>query len=175
MDREGARGAGIAKVLQSPPVSEPAELFPEIPEPKRRAYLAAFAETGQVGRSCKIAGIDPKTAWNWQHRDPVDPEYVRALETAEEMAGRTLEAEAIRRARDGWLEPVFHQGVQVGEIRKYSDTLLIFTMKGAMPAKYRERFEHSGPDGGPIQTQNVVDLTKLSAPTLRKILDELEQ
>jgi hypothetical protein len=40
--------------------------------------------------------------------------------------------------------------------------MLIFMLKGAKPEKYRERFEHSGPSGGPIPTQATYDLSKLS-------------
>lgn len=50
------------------------------------------------------------------------------------------------RALEGWEEPVFHLGVATGTIRKYSDTLTIFLLKGAKPEKYREnsRVELSG-------------------------------
>ena len=40
-----------------------------------------------------------------------------------------LETEAQRRAVEGWDEPVFHEGREVGKKRRYSDTLLIFTLK----------------------------------------------
>jgi hypothetical protein len=39
---------------------------------------------------------------------------------------------------DGTLEPVFHQGQEVGQVRKYSDTLLIFLLKGRKPDTYRD-------------------------------------
>ncbi len=51
---------------------------------------------------------------------------------------RVLNAEAFRRALEGVEEPVFWQGHELGWIRKSSDTLLIFTTKGAMPERYRE-------------------------------------
>ena len=56
-----------------------------------------------------------------------------------ENAADLLEEEARRRAHDGVDEPVWFQGVQCGTVRKYSDTLLIFLLKGAKPDKYRER------------------------------------
>ena len=37
----------------------------------------------------------------------------------------------------------------------YSDTLLIFLLKGLRPQKYRERYEHTGANGGPIAIQPV--------------------
>ena len=36
---------------------------------------------------------------------------------------------------------VYHQGKRVGTRHKYSDVLLIFLLKGALPAKYRDRYE----------------------------------
>ena len=53
---------------------------------------------------------------------------------------------------DGVEEPVYHQGVCIDTIHKYSDTLLIFLLKGHAPAKYREnhRVEHTGDGGGPL-------------------------
>ena len=46
-----------------------------------------------------------------------------------------------RRAIEGVDKPVFHNGKVVGSIREYSDTLLIFALKGSMPSKYRERID----------------------------------
>jgi hypothetical protein len=51
-----------------------------------------------------------------------------------------LEDEAVRRGREGHLRPVFHQGKEIGAIREYSDTLLIFMLKARRPAKFREQY-----------------------------------
>ena len=58
-----------------------------------------------------------------------------------------LEDEARRRAVDGVDEPVFQQGKQVGTIRKHSDTLLIFLLKGIRPQEVSRvsGFEHPPP------------------------------
>ena len=55
--------------------------------------------------------------------------------------------------------PVYYQGKEVGQIRKFSDTLLIFLLKGARPETYRERHEHTGKHGGPIQYEDVSQMT----------------
>ena len=53
-----------------------------------------------------------------------------------------LEREARRRAVEGVEEPVgFYKGEPSAYVRKYSDTLLIFLMKGARPDKYRDRWD----------------------------------
>ena len=44
------------------------------------------------------------------------------------------------------MKAVYHMGEVVGTEREYSDTLLIFLLKGAMPEKYHEnvKLEHDG-------------------------------
>ena len=56
-----------------------------------------------------------------------------------------MEAEARRRGVEGTLKPVFYKGEECGQVREYSDTLLIFLLKAHDP-KYRDRqqVEHSG-------------------------------
>ena len=46
---------------------------------------------------------------------------------------------------EGWEEPVgWYKGEAGGTVRRFSDTLLIFLLKGAAPEKYRERLEVRG-------------------------------
>ncbi len=96
---------------------------------------------GTITHAATKAGINRKTHYNWLESDP---EYAARFKEADEEATDNLEREARRRAVEGVDEPVFYQGDIVGHIRKMSDTLLIFLLKGAKPEKYRERFEHTG-------------------------------
>jgi hypothetical protein len=63
---------------------------------------------------------------------------------------------------------VFHQGQECGQIREYSDTLLIFMLKARRPEKFKERFaaEHSGKI-----THLSADWSKLSPDELRSMLE----
>lgn len=134
---------------------------------KKRAFLTAFCETFDVSRSAKSIGIDRNCHYYWMSKDA---EYLEAFRHAKEVAAETLEAELTRRALQGVRKLKFHQGkpimvrceatdegaVRVGDGEKveyyrhyyehdYSDVLGIFLMKGAMPEKYRERYEvHDG-------------------------------
>ena len=119
---------------------------------KKEAFLAAYAEVGNITQAAEIAGIDRNTHYFWMN---TDPEYPARFRQAEEQACDRLEAEARRRAVQGVDEPVFYQGEQCGVVRKYSDTLLIFLLKGARPEKYRERVsqEISGVGGGPVEIE----------------------
>ncbi len=124
-------------------------LFDGIQHPKKRAFLAAYAHLGLITRAARAAQIDRTTHFIWIKEDP---DYAAAFEEARQIAHAALEDSAIQRARYGIDKPVFHQGKICGYVREYSDTLLIFALKGAMPDKYRERasFEHTGKDGKPL-------------------------
>ena len=129
----------------------------------------------QERSSAEIAGIERKSHL-WLEKDP---EYVEAFQSAREQAGDRLEQEARRRAIEGVTEPVWYRGQIVGEVQKYSDTLLIFLLKGAKPEKYAERkwyVEQTGPGGGPIQVD--ASLSRVQALTedeRKKALDELRR
>lgn len=124
--------------------------FPEIPEPKRRAFLAALSVTASNVKACLMADIDAKTPYNWLKQK--NEAFLAAYEAARQIAGDVLEAEAVRRAHDGVDRPVYQQGRLVGYERVYSDTLLIFLLKGMRPEVYRERHELTG-KGGPVAFQ----------------------
>jgi hypothetical protein len=109
---------------------------PTMSQSKKRAFLAAYPECGTVKAAAEAVKIDRKTHYRWLASDP---EYVKSFEQAKEDAGDLLEAEAIRRAFHGVKEPVgWYQGQPGGTITRYSDTLLIFLLKGLRPEKYRE-------------------------------------
>jgi hypothetical protein len=105
--------------------------------PKKRAYLAAFVRTCSVTGAARAAGVDPARHYEWLR---ADPEYRAAYQAAQDQAAQTLEDEAIRRAYEGVERPVTVAGKRE-LVREYSDTLLIFLLKGLRPAKYRERYD----------------------------------
>lgn len=105
---------------------------------KRDAFLKAFAETGTLTHAAEAAGCDRSAHYYWMEHDP---EYPALFTEAAHRANDSLEREARRRAIEGTEEPIYHNGRVVGAVHKYSDTLLIFLMKGALPSKYRERID----------------------------------
>lgn len=117
-------------------------------------FIEAFAGVGNVSAAAKLAGVGRRTHYQWLKDDAA---YAEAFADAVDEAADRLEVEARRRAVNGIVEPVFHKGVQVGTIKKYSDTLLIFLLKGARPDKYAERHQHSGKGkGGAILLEDIV-------------------
>lgn len=124
---------------------------------KRSGFLALLRDTGgNVTKACESAGIGRRSAYEWRE---ADPEFAAEWDEAVEAGTEELEEEARRRAFSGVDEPVFYQGEVCGEVRKYSDTLLIFLLKGRRPEKYRENIkaELGGPDGGPVIVKVVYD------------------
>jgi hypothetical protein len=109
----------------------------KIQHPKKRVLLKAYAKSGSIEQAAKVAGVHRLTHYDWMKNDP---DYAVAFRYAKEDYREKLEAEADRRAIDGVAEPIFDKnGNQIGERRKYSDTLLIFRLKGLAPEKYAER------------------------------------
>lgn len=134
---------------------------------KKRAFLGAFRKVVSITRAAQIAGIDRDVHYDWKKNDP---EYAAEFEECQAVAWTVLEDEAIRRASEGVQKPVYQGGKRVGYVQEYSDTLLIFLMKGAMPDKYRERFvtEHTGPKGTPL-----FSFAEWSAEHLAELADRL--
>ena len=133
--------------------------FPGIGHAKKRAFLAAYAELGNITAAAAAADVSRSMHYTWLERDR---RYAAAFAQAHEMVGDHLEAEARRRAVEGWDEPVYYQGQVVGSIRRYSDTLLIFLLKGARPEKFRDNatIRHTGPTGGAIQVEADYELSQ---------------
>jgi hypothetical protein len=122
---------------------------------KKPAVLAAFRGCANITRACQIADICRDTFYRWLKEDP---EFRAAYEDSREEAIQVLEDEAVRRAYEGVERPVYQGGKKVGVVQEYSDTLLIFLLKGARPQKYRDnmRQEVTGADGAPLVPRKVV-------------------
>lgn len=116
-------------------------------------FLDKFREVGIVLKACQDAQVGRRTVYGWLERDEAFKTLY--LEAAEDASDR-CEAEALRRGVDGWDEPVYQGGEQVGTIRKFSDRMLELTLKARRPERFRERHEHTGAGGGPIQVHKRV-------------------
>lgn len=117
-------------------------------------FLKELARRGNVSAAARKAKVGRRTAYEWYE---ADAEFAAAWDEALEVAIDALEGEAWRRAQTGVLKPVYQRGELVGKVREYSDTLMVTLLKAHRPEKYRERFEHTGRDGGPVQVQVVYE------------------
>lgn len=107
--------------------------------------LAAYAH---VSEASKAAGLNRMALYK-KRKD--EPAFAAAWDEAYALGVDALEEEAVRRANKGVKKAVYYKGRVVGYDRVYSDVLAMFMLKGARPDKYRERHEHSGAGGGPVQ------------------------
>jgi len=110
-----------------------------------------------VSAAAKKAGVPRSTAYDWYKADEA---FAAAWDDAVEVAVDSLEKEAWRRARDGVLKPVYQKGEKVGQVREYSDQLMVTLLKAHRPEKYRDRqqLEHTGPGGEPLPAAAVVNV-----------------
>jgi hypothetical protein len=123
---------------------------PNVVAAKKASFLEAIRNGATRTLACEKAAIDKATARAWERKDP---EFEKAVKEAWESGTDVLEDEAKRRAVDGVEEPVYQKGLQVGFVRKYSDTLLIFLLKSRSDRFRRlDAVSVTGADGhGPVE------------------------
>lgn len=135
----------------------------------RPKFLAALEEEITVIAACRAASVARSTVYEERR---ASEEFAAAWDEVEERSTQELEREAFRRAYEGWIEREEFFLKDDGEkvptltVRKFSDTLMIFLLKARRPAVYRERVEHTGPGGGPIEHRARVDLSGLNEEQL---------
>lgn len=126
---------------------------------KRAAFLESLKETCNITKACELSGLARRSAYDWREDDE---DFAADWQKALDVAADLLEEEAVRRAKEGTCKPVYQGGQLVGHIQEYSDTLMIFLLKGAKPKKYMDRLvqEVTGKDGGPLQAEVKVHFVK---------------
>jgi hypothetical protein len=109
---------------------------------KQRAFLTAFANTGNITQACAAAKTGRRTHYDWLAAEA----YAEAFREASDAAADALEREARRRALKGVKRAIYYQGERCGYETVYSDVLLIFLLKALRPDTYRDnvKIEHSG-------------------------------
>jgi hypothetical protein len=142
---EGKRlGGKMREQLPAEVDEERKQLFKQVINPKKRAFLEHFARSGRVMQSCEAAGIHFTTHYHWKKHDK---KYLAAVEQAEQIAADFMEDEIHRRAFDGFDHPVTYEGRITDTYKEYSDNLAMFRLKKLRP-EYRDSFsmnQFSGP------------------------------
>lgn len=141
-------------------------------------YLDTLAETGNHSAAARAIDIAVGTAYAWRK----DTDWVIKLEDeeytfadlcvqAESIFADSVEAEVVRRAVEGYDEPIVYKGqimTQVNQktgkhevvtVKKFSDRLLEVLIKGQKP-KYAGDNQvniHAGTNGGVLVVPNSVD------------------
>ncbi len=99
---------------------------------KRETFLSMLAEGWSVTKACRAIGISRRCAYD--HRS-ADADFAAEWDAAWEEGGDVIEDEMLRRAVEGVEKPVYQGGVLVGLVQEYSDTLMIFALKGRKPGE----------------------------------------
>jgi hypothetical protein len=114
---------------------------------KQIAFLGKLGMGFTVAAAAKACRQSRSSVY--EHR-ATDLAFAAAWDAAIEEGTEYLEQEARRRAVEGVRRErtIFYRGVPVGSevIREYSDTLMIFLLKGRNPEKYAERHKHEHAD-----------------------------
>ena len=125
--KKTTRKKAAKKVQRKKTAPRESVFLDKIRHPKKRGFLLAFCGTFNITQSAQVVGIDRTLHYLWKQEDP---DYVEAFQLAGILGAESLQDIAVERASED------------------SDTLLIFLLKGAMPEKYRERYEVKDGDKG---------------------------
>lgn len=126
------------------------------------AYKPEYAETARL--MCEQGAIDRELAFafkvslstlkEWKH---VHPEFSTALKAGKEVADERVKDSLYQRAVGYSYDSekiMQHQGKPVRvpcvEHVPPDTTAAIFWLKNRKPEEWRDRFEHTGPNGGPV-------------------------
>lgn len=105
-------------------------------------FLKALRVTGNITKSAEAAGMGKPRLYD---RLNTDTEFANRWVEALEAHSDELWAEVVRRGKDGVNEPIFHNGKKIADVKKYSDTLLIFAVKQhEYKKKWRDRVIKTG-------------------------------
>lgn len=121
-------------------------------------FLEALEATGNISMSCIKAKVGRRTVYHWRDEDQA---FKKLYDVSMNIGIDMLEDEANRRALHGVKKPIYQGGKRVGYVQEYSDTLLIFLLKGKKPEMYKDRHELTGKDGEPLPsatlTVNIIE------------------
>lgn len=98
-------------------------------------FLASLRRDACVTTACKIAKVGRTYVYAERKNNK---EFAAAWDEAIDTTLDSIEASVMRRAKEGWLEPVWHKGEQCGEVRKFSDTIQIFALRQNRPDKWAQ-------------------------------------
>jgi hypothetical protein len=137
------------------------------------AYLAALEASARKAASAKLAGVTLRSV---QRRRVTDANFAAEEAAAMMVASDMIEDEITRWAIEGVEEPVFGSGgkgcgtVQVGTIRRFSDTLLLRLAERSESGSWRQKqqVEHSTPGMFATRADRKAALEKARADIARE-------
>lgn len=138
----------------------------ELTPQEKGKFIQKLKQTGgNVSAACKAVKRSRNVMY--EHRDK-DADFAAAWSEACEAVYDEMEQEMYRRAVKGVLEPVVYKGQLATDddgkpllIRKYSDRLLEFALKGNRPEKFRDRLDINQKVSGKLDVNIESEIDKL--------------
>lgn len=128
---------------------------------QKAKFLARLRSArGNVSKACKAAGISRNAAYD---NKKSDADFKEAWEQVEAAIVDDAEQELHVRAVTGWREPVWYKGEIAGTVRKKSDRLLEFFLRGNRPEKYKDRIDLSATHAGSLDVALQASIDKVYA------------
>ncbi len=106
----------------------------EVSKKKQKKFLEILARTNNITLSAKAVGYADTTYLRRLKKQ--DKDFAERWEMAQFAATDMLLDEARRRALEGVVEEIYYKGEVVGEKLVYSDSLIMFLIRGQHPDKY---------------------------------------
>ena len=110
---------------------------------RKEAFLTALRTTGSLRAAARLASPGSRSSEGphstFRMAMQRDPEFAAAAQAALDDAIGHLEAEAMRRAVNGYQRPIYQKGELVGHETVYSDNMLLTLLRARVPDVYSER------------------------------------
>ena len=102
---------------------------------RQTTFIEALSQSGCVHEACRAVGLSRQSAYALRMR--TDAQGFRlAWDAAIDLAMRRLSDECLSRALNGEAQPIFFQGEQIGERRRYDNKLAMFLLRYRDPLRY---------------------------------------
>ena len=112
----------------------------------REIVLQWLSAGATIAMAAEAIGVHRSTLIKWRKDDA---DFAADWDEAIEHGVDLIEEEAIRRAVDGVMRPMYQGGELVGFVREYSDLLLKFLLEGKRSSVYRRgSINLAAPNGG---------------------------
>lgn len=129
------------------------------------AFLSSVAECGNITKACGELRINRGTIYQMRQEDET---FKNRLNEALTVGYDSWEDAAAKRAFEGVAKPVYQQGMQVGSVIEFSDTLAALLLKGSKPERYKERISSEVSVNGKM----TLALEKLSDDELNEAINK---
>lgn len=100
-------------------------------------FIVALRVMGKVSFAAQAAGVERQSTYQARRNDE---EFARQWDEVIEERLDGYEKEIERRAFEGWEEPVYQRGEQVGTVHRFDSALAMFYLKAKRP-EFRDRLQ----------------------------------